>query len=396
MDALRAVVRLKFWLYSKFRIGVYSLSVPLKLRKSAVCIEQQLHSDFSALKVNHSSLFFEAKWLEELNKCYKFGGYRKFLGKHYWSHRKFKYFDFQLNVFDGVPNFIKSANFLKVVNILYFPHAIRPNEVSKYTFKVKQLESNDFEIQDAISFNLGGADSFQHFVQDCLPIILISKKFLNSRSDLVILLPPANFNFKTRTELIRSLGITNKIVETGDKSISIGNLYYWNFEPFNAKYALPAAWTSNLFNAVRKTSTVHDEIILITRNEETRNFANLKMIISVLNQLADDLNLKFKVMDSSTAKLSDYREEIPKAKVVVSMHGGANYNLLFASEKTIFFEFIPMKETNSLINFFKDSGITYIPVPIDFKFKQSEEVFIPEIKLIEVTEIAKGIIGFSD
>jgi len=393
MNVTQTSATFKFWLYAKLRLGVYRASVPRRLKNLAVTVSTYSNSEDLILNTNNQSIYIEEKWLDELSECYKFGGYKKFLGKFYWSHKKFKYFDFRNNIFDGIPNLLKSTQLLHLQDVLYFPRALRPNEVSKYTFRVKKNRSSNFDIEHAIAFDLGGADSFQHFIQDCLPIILMSKEILTLKSNLVLLLPPSNLNFQTRTELIRILGITNKIIESGSQSIAIKNLYYWNFDPLNAKFILPAGLESKLFKIFREqnTNNIQNKIILITRNEASRNFANLEIILSSLTDLAKDLDLEFNLIDSSTAKLNEYKEELPKAKIVVSMHGGANYNLIFCSAKTLFFEFIPMKETNTLINFFKNSGLTYIPVPIDFRFKQPQSVTIPEHKLREIHAITKTL-----
>jgi hypothetical protein len=394
MDSFQAWLRFKFWLFAKLRLGVYRSSVPLRLRNLAVTVQTYSNSIDPTLNLKDCSIYFDDSWLDELSRCYKFGGYKKFLGKFYWSHKKFSYFDLKNNIFDGVPNLISSTHLLHLQDIVYFPRALRPNEVSKYTFKVKKYKSSNFDIDHAITFDLGGADSFQHFVQDCLPIILMSREFLSLRPDVVLLLPKASLNFPTQSELIRKLRITNEIVETDSKSISVKNLYFWNFKPFNAKYVLPAGLEAGLFELIRKriTSNIQDRIILITRNETTRNFANLDIIIHSMNNLAMQLELKLEIIDSSKAKLIDYETLIPQGKIIISMHGGANYNLIFASGNSMFFEFVPINETNSLINFFRYSGITYIPVPIDFRLTQASAVMIPEQKLSEIHNIAKKII----
>lgn len=395
MVPFRVSERFKFWLFAKLRLGVYRNSVPRKLRNLAVILQSHSNSIDPTFNLNNRSIYFDHRWLDELSQCYKFGGYKKFLGKFYWSHKKFSYFDLKNNIFDGVPNFINSAQFLHLQDIMYFPRALKPNEVSKYTFKVKKFKSDNFNLAHAITFDLGGADSFQHFVQDCLPIILMSKDFLNLRPNVVLLLPKANLNFSTQSELIRKIGITNEIIETDKKSISVKNLYFWDFKPFNAKYVLQAGLESALFETIRKgiTSNLQDKIILIIRKETTRNFANLELITHSMNKLAIELDLKFEIIDSSEAKLMDYEKLLPKAKIIVSMHGGANYNLLFAPRNSLFFEFVPINETNSLINFFKYSEITYIPVPIDFRLTQPTAVLIPEQKLKEINMIAKKIIN---
>ena len=55
-----------------------------------------------------------------------------------------------------------------------------------------------------------------------------------------------------------------------------------------------------------------------------------------------------------------------KSKMILGVHGGASYNILFAPDDCHFFEIIPTIGTDSVINFASGIGIQYHPIPINF------------------------------
>jgi capsular polysaccharide biosynthesis protein len=129
-------------------------------------------------------------------------------------------------------------------------------------------------------------------------------------------------------------------------------------------------------------------LVLITRNEKTRNFGNKNEVIRFFKELATASNLNFILLESDTTTLSEYKSSLENAKIVVALHGGANYNLIFAHRQCIFFEFIPTRNTNSLLNFIVSLGICYIPVPVDADFND-HFVYIGAEILEEISKIAK-------
>ena len=322
--------------------------------------------------------------IQLLKKCWKHGGYRKFFGRYIWSHKKIDYFDFKNNIYGGLPHFLKSAEVLKCTSIQYFPTSQPPNQVSKYTFTLKKaIVNRKYDFDEAFSFSTGGANSFQHFVQDCLPIIANTVEFLQNRPQLILLLEKPNINFTSQEILIRKLGIKNAIFYTGTVPLKIKNFYYWNFEPFNARLILPSSWYNRLNSCLEDLSIDKQKkyLTLITRKESTRNFQNEKDLIQNLKNIANELNLEFALIESHKANLIDYSETLPKTKILIAMHGGASFNSIFLTKNSIFFEFIPIQNTNSSINFVSGMGVHYVPVPVDFNLTQQTPIVIEKEQL---------------
>jgi hypothetical protein len=358
----------KKWLFAKLRIGIFTPSIPSKINKRILFVENTiLHRNSNRKDLN---LFIYDKWESDLRRCYKFGGYKKFISKYYWSHRKLQYFDFEKKIYGGIPQIISKSQIAYIEKIKYFPNAINPNNVSKYTFKIQKNSSSKYDIDKALSFNLGGIEYFQHFVQDCLPIIAASTKFLSENQDVSILLPKFDNNFSDWKYFLNLLEIKNTVIETSNKPIHINKLFFWNFEPYPAKYDLPPEWYSNVYNKISATtaSDLAESIVLITREEKQRNFGNPVEVATYLRKLAQNLEMKFDLIDSKAANLLDYKAVLPRARVVIAMHGGANFNLIFANPDCIFFELIPTHNSNSLINFMGNTPIKYVPVPIQSRF----------------------------
>jgi hypothetical protein len=330
-----------------------------------------------------------------LDQAWKYGGYRKMFGKYFWLNKKIKYFNFEQEIFGGLPQFIKSAELLEFNNVSFEPAKNPPNEVSKYTFKIKRKKSDEkFDLDSAFTFNLGGAETFQHFIQDCLPIIAMSKDFIVSNPAIVILIEKPNSNFKTQELLIRSLGIKNKIINTSKDKIIIKNLYYWNFKPFNARLVLPFDWYEKLYETLHEgvPNNNLEYLTLITRNESTRNFKDENLLSENLSNLSKKLNLKFIKIDSNESDVGIYQNILPRTKILIAMHGGACFNSIYLSNKSIFFEFIPTQNTNTTLNFISGLGIKYVPIPLEFNLTQMEPVPIGQENLGTIFDMAETLL----
>jgi len=378
---------LKKWLFAKLRIGIFTPSIPITLKKRILYVENT-KSDRNSNK-KHLQPFIYNEWKSELRHCYKFGGYKKFISKYYWSHTKLQYFDFEKRIYGGIPRIITETQIAYIAKVKYLPDKIEQNDVSKYTFKVKHSFLPKYEIEKAFSFNLGGIEYFQHFVQDCLPIIAASTEFLRENPDVSILFPKFSTKFLDWKHFLDLLEITNMTIETGNKPIRINQLYFWSFEPYPAKYDLPAEWYSNVYSKLKPTTATNlaESIVLITREEKQRNFDNPEEIASYLKKLAQNLGMKFDLINSKTASLFEYKAKLERARVVVAIHGGASYNLIFANPDCIFFEFIPTHNSNSAINLFSNTPINYVPVPIQSRF---EDRFI-NVSIEKLEDISKII-----
>lgn len=375
------------WIYPKLRIGVLTRSIPFSLKNKISILSEQIRENENLLIQQNP--YFHLKWVKDFNTSYKYGGYRRIAHKYYWSHRKLYYFNFNDQIYGGIPKIIKKMQLSMIREIEYYPVAIEPNEVSKYTFKVKKRYVENFDINRGFSLNIGGIDYFQHFIQDSISIVSATKSFLCENPDIVLLLPKKNY-FQSRDFFLNLLGIKNEVAVTDTRPLSIKELFFWNFKPFNAKFDLPKSWIKSMYLNVQESNLILNpkNLVLITRNEKTRNFGNKNEVIRFFKELATASNLNFILLESDTTTLSEYKSSLENAKIVVALHGGANYNLIFAHRQCIFFEFIPTRNTNSLLNFIVSLGICYIPVPVDADFND-HFVYIGAEILEEISKIAK-------
>jgi hypothetical protein len=203
--------------YSRLRIGIYRSSIYRPHKKKLINIEGLENSIDNEPYFSNQNVIFMDEFKERFDKCLKSGGYKKYLGKWIWVNHKIKYFpqgENKIVNWGGVPNFIRKAKLVYLENSIIYPNKFPGYFNQKYTFYVKQQKIKIYDLEKAISFNIGGANSFQHFMQDCLPIIVKSKKFLLENSDVRILLPKANTNFTSREDILNKAGITNQIIET--------------------------------------------------------------------------------------------------------------------------------------------------------------------------------------
>ena len=341
---------------------------------------------FSTQKV-----IFIDEFKKKLDSCNKNGGYKKYFGKWIWVNHKIKYFPKSGNIivnWGGVPNFIKKAKLVYLENSIIYPNKFPGNFNQKYTFYIKQNEkiNKTYNLEKAISFNVGGANSFQHFMQDCLPIIVKSKKFLLENPDVQMLLPKTNTNFTSREYILNLVGIKNQIIETDDvTSLKIRFLYFWNFIPYNSKYNLPPIFYTELKKELFKKSATAKKrtIVLLVRSEKMRKFKNKEEIIKCLKELANLHNLDLIIADTSLETIESISDKIKQAFVIVGVHGGNTYNVIFCPEDCTVIEIIPMHNTNTNINYISYSGIKYVPFPIDFDFTDEEvEVPLSELNMV--------------
>ena len=207
-NPMKIVFQLRKWIYPRLRIGVFTRSIPFRLVNKISIISEQIRENENSLI--GKNIYFHFEWVKDLNASFKYGGYRRIAHKYYWSHRKLKYFNFNKQIYGGIPKIIKKMQLSVIKEIEYYPIAIEPNNVSKYTFKVKKSHAKNFDINRGLSLNIGGIDYFQHFIQDSISIISATKTFLSENLDVVLLLPKEN-HFQSRDFFLKQLDIKNEI-----------------------------------------------------------------------------------------------------------------------------------------------------------------------------------------
>jgi len=389
------VDRVRGFIAPRLRLGIYSRSIPRNLASNRIELlnAKDLGKNLPEIAIKP---YFHPKWFLSYEQCAKNGGYKIIFGRYFWTHKSLRYFDFKNSIFGGIPSSIHNSSICLIKRVSYFPETISDNNISKYTFTVKRNKMNDFDLENGFAFNFSGANLFQHFVQDCLPILAASKKFLGQNPHIPILLPKFLGDSKIREHYIEALGIRNEVIETNFTKISIRNLFYWNFEPRPLKYILPDSFYKILQNEMsylykgRKS----EKLVLVTRKEKFRNFANEQDVIKTCKFIAQKLKLDLVVIDSSTANFKDWKTQIPAAKIIIGMHGGALFNLIFAKPGTQLFEFVPMIGTDSTINTFAKLGVRVITVPIESSKDQLDPITIPASMFEEIYNISNIDLAF--
>jgi hypothetical protein len=371
--------------FSKLRIGLYRSSIDRVYKNKLRKIEsiENNHQNFDL-----SSTMFIQEFKRNLSICNKNGGYKKLLRHWVWVNQKINYFPSNqkkiLN-YGGVPNFITEAALVCAENAEIFPNKFVDNYRQKYTFYINRNRSTAIDLEQAMSFNIGGANSFQHFLQDCLPIVAMSKKFLTENPLIPILFPEPYSSFKNRDYFLNRIGISNRIIETNSvKSLKIKELFFWNFYPFNAQYCLPPIFYKKMRSLIggRDSSYERRSVVLFIRDEKMRNFKNLEDLKRVLQIFVNSNNLDLEIINTSTEEIASLEAKINRALVVIGIHGGSLYNTILCKDDCTVIELIPTKNTNSTINFLSYSGIKFIPVPGDFDFYDNTvEVSIPDLSL---------------
>jgi len=371
------------FILAKLRLGRYRSSIAQNYKKQLRKIES-VKNHIQYFQV--SSNIFLHEFSQSFSICSKNGGYKKFIGHWIWVNQKIMYFPTnqkKIINFGGVPNFITEADLVCATNAEIFPNKFENNYRQKYTFHITENKSENIDLEEAITFNVGGANLFQHFLQDCLPIIAMSKKFLAKNPTIPMLLPESNLNFETRDYFLKKMGISNKIIETNlIESLKIKYLYFWNFYPFNAQYCLPPIFYKEMRGLIRNQNFFYKKrsIVLFIRIEKMRNFKNLEHLKKVLEKFAVLNNLDLEIVNTSSVEISKLNSKMKRALVVIGIHGGSMYNAILCQDDCTVIEFVPIKNTNSTINFLSFSGIKYLPIPGHFDFyDETVEVSISDL-----------------
>ena len=363
------------WILPRLRIGEYHRNLPKSIvKKSNLVLELKESKVDQAKIVNRKSIFIE-ELKENLKRCTKYGGYKKFYKYYYWSHRKLQYFNFKEDTFGGLPFFIDNAQIISLDNITYLPQYWRSNLVNKYTFKIDNKIRSEKVIEKLFTFDIGMAETFQHFIQDCAPIIYMSKSILDSDKTIKITLPKQALDWNSRNFFFERMQIQNEIIDLEkNHAYYVKKLFVWNFKPYNAKFIFPKSWYSNFYNAINTTDKnlrIKRSIVILRRREVSRNFENFVQIFEFFQKLAIKLNYDLKVLIPGETDLIELEAELSNARFIISPVSGGNLNLVFAPNDCVLFELVPLNSSDSLIHFITGIGLTYIPIPINYNKSDS-------------------------
>jgi hypothetical protein len=272
---------------------------------------------------------------------------------------------------------IKSKSEMSSLNI--YSHKVYPN-------------AKTADINEAFYLCVNGSDQFQHFIQDCLPIITHVKKFLEKHPDLPLIVNRPGADFLNYEYYFNLVGIKNPRTYIEEKSLTIKILYLLDFKPINAIYCLPSEMYRRMFEIVLQNKaykeTEKKNLVCFIRDSKSRNFKNEQLVKQELSKHADKLGLNPFFINPSCIDLNSMIEVLSNAIYIFGAHGGAIYNMVFASPDATLIEFVTTEHADSLSHLILSFGQNYMPYAIpmskdDLNFSVSEKDFDLIFKILE-------------
>jgi hypothetical protein len=208
--------------------------------------------------------------------------------------------------------------------------------------------------------------SWQHFCQDCLPILMFGLDFIKQNPDVDLLIyEPGSWSKETFLELMKYFNLDNRVVFIpygAEIFLNIKTLY--NFE---AQPTVPVCWWNNWFyetaNQYLNTSDKNTNVILVHR-KNSRCIENFEEISNILKKYSKSNKLNYLVIDPSEYNASDLFEMFNNAHTVLSPNGGANFHMLFCNKNTKFIEIGFTDWSYILYNIASSIKFKYYVIPI--------------------------------
>jgi hypothetical protein len=208
--------------------------------------------------------------------------------------------------------------------------------------------------------------SWQHFVQDALPILIFGLDFLQENPDIDILIyEPHTWSKETFFELMSYFNIQNKIIflpHQYEFILNVKTLY-----KFDSSSTIPVWWFNNWFyEKINKLLNIKDSecknVILIER-PNSRSIQNIDEISFILNEYASNNGLNYLRFNPSDLKPDELFKIFQNAHTIVSPHGGANYNLIFCNSNVKFIELCFIDCMYTLYNLASSIKCKYYIIP---------------------------------
>lgn len=233
--------------------------------------------------------------------------------------------------------------------------------------KIEILEhiSSNFDLDKVYPLLNFEGKSWQHFTQDCLPILIFGLDLLKSNPDIDLLIyEPHTWDKNTFFELMKYFNLDNNVIfipHNVDYQINIKTLY--NFE---TNSTIPTWWWNNWFyeeiNKHLNISNKNKNVILIERSN-SRVLKNIDEIAKTLKEYAMNNDLEFYRFNPSNLNPSELFYLFSEAHTIVSPHGGANYNIIFSNSNVKFIELCFINCMYTLYNLASSIRCKYYIIP---------------------------------
>lgn len=333
-----------------------------------------------------------------LMECTKSGGWisnSKFNLLKLWYPKSFKYFGSHGSLFGGLISGFRALNLNLWSSLYLLPNFSRRNGLNFNVFYIqrKLKRSNSQEVSHVsalLCLDLGGAESFQHFISDVLPLLLPFRNFLQRNPDIRIGLPESSGGGVHRL-LLDWIGVQNGIVFLDSSPFFVNKLFTITAEPKNYVYSVPSSLIYDLASHLRLSKSPQNKIALFYRNQKTRNIANFIEIESWLRNFCRNIGYELLIIDTNKLDIASVRNLLSDCKILISPHGGACYNVVFLRKDSLFVEFIPTRNTNTVEYFARSSGVNYLPIPIDYDF-YDRSFYVPPLLMIALGNAMKNFL----
>jgi hypothetical protein len=338
-------------------------------------------------------IIISSKNEELIQSCKKSGSWKIYdlrFKKVWWTSRYQNYFS-KLNptktLMSTYDRFLERADLVCYKNVRIKSKKNNSSSLNLYNGKIIVGKRKN-TIDKALYLDIKGNESFQHFIHECLPVLMLGKEFLHENQSIPIVLKHPLDNFRNRDNIIRMLGIKNQIIYSEQlENCGIKELYLFDFKPKNFLYASSPKYRNKAYLQILKNKQIKklDKplIILLLRDGQTRKFMNFLEIKNFIQNKAIELDLDFKVINPSKISFSELVNIFGNSKFVFGVHGGANYNMIFAPPTATLIEFINTDSTDSLCDLVTSFGQTYFPFAIKSS-KGDEFVSVQESDLMEI------------
>jgi hypothetical protein len=227
--------------------------------------------------------------------------------------------------------------------------------------------------------------SWQHFTQDCLPILVFGIDFLKENPDVDLLVyEPHTWKYETFFELMKYFDLDNKVIfipHGFDCEFNVKTLYN-----FDATPTMPTWWWNTWFyeqiHSILPTSDINKNVILVER-PNLRSLKNSDEIAQILMEYAYENSLNFIRFNPSDLKPDELFKIFSEAHTVVSPHGGANYNMIFCNSNTKFIELCFTDCMYSLYNIAASIKCKYYIIPAS-GHNNTQHFYLPSQKLKKI------------
>lgn len=265
---------------------------------------------------------------------------------------------------------------------------------------IYELDSTGYifdTIKEGMIFLNNSSWSWQHFIQDTLHYVAFARDFLQKNPDINIVFEKPREDFKCLEFIMKNIfGLSNKIIylnpNVGKRKIFFNKLYCCEMKP-NILYSCPPylrRLTHNyIMNFSRKYESNEKYLTYLTRrNCSMRKVRNEDQLIICLKKYANIKGLKLNIVDTTQQNFEDIFKIIYNSKIIIAPHGGANFNIYWAQQNTIFIEFGFIKQLETVMNIARSIGLKYYLFPNN-QITHGQKEF--DVDLLSLNELISSI-----